>query len=203
MSLYKSCINSIPLIHLHINITVLHHVTPVQLSFRVSPLRRWLPSAAVRWGWAGPALLAPADTRPAEDTRFHIHFTVCTAARLQNGSFHCSRSYLSLCVVKNTSLFSPWLLVVTSVMGKACCWVSSLRLTTNSTSEVRSRQPACSWPDPLTMVTSRAMWSSGRPRDWSIFLWSESRASREGWTLETTYNIYSMLHYLFRGTCSF
>lgn len=74
-------------------------------------------------------------------------------------------------------------LAVTSVMGKACCWVSSLRLTTNSTSEVRSRQPACSWPDPLTMITSRAMWSSGRPRDWSIFLRSESRARREGWML--------------------
>lgn len=62
---------------------------------------------------------------------------------------------------------------LTSVMGKACCWVSSLRLTTNSTSVVSSRQPACSWPDALTMVTSRAMCSSGRPSDCSIFLQEE------------------------------
>lgn len=89
---------------------------------------------------------------------------------------------------KNETFFfllrpSPPELAVTSVMGKACCWVSSLTLTTKSTSEVRSRQPACSWPDPLTMITSRAMWSSGRPRDCSIFLQFQ-RATMEMFKLD-------------------
>lgn len=46
----------------------------VTFSSRVSPLCRWLLSAAVRWGWADPAVLAPAGTPPAEDRRFNIHF---------------------------------------------------------------------------------------------------------------------------------
>lgn len=57
-----------------------------------------------------------------------------------------------------------------SVTGNACCCVSSLMLTTKSTSEVSSKQPSCCWPDPLTIMTSKAIWTSGLPRDCSIFL---------------------------------
>lgn len=70
-----------------------------------------------------------------------------------------------------------------SVMGKACCCVSSLTLTTKSTSDVSSKHPSCSWPEPLTRTTSRAMWTSGLPRDCSIFLF-QRRKVRPGASLE-------------------
>lgn len=66
-----------------------------------------------------------------------------------------------------------------SVTGKACCCVSSLTLTTKSTSDVSSKHPSCSWPEPLTRTTSRAMWTSGLPRDWSIFLFQKGKGRRE------------------------
>lgn len=62
------------------------------ISFRVSPPCHWLLSAAVRWGWAGLAVLAPADTPPAEDRRFNIHFTACQwtgAVSVWSGYFRC------------------------------------------------------------------------------------------------------------------
>lgn len=79
---------------------------PRAVTFLDLPLLRWWLSAAVRSGWAGSARLAPADTRPAEDTRFYAQLWLNCNTSLER-FLDCSRNNLPLCVGLNHPFLSP------------------------------------------------------------------------------------------------